>query len=105
MNRYGKTSDPAETLSKSVTLIIGQSRVNGTIDLVVDIGRSVETVRFHVVERLATQVILGCSYCDKPIESIRPRQQMVELANGTIVPIVRKPSPRDKVSNPLEEEQ
>lgn len=47
--------------------------VNGTIDLVVNIGGIVETVRFNVVERQATEVILVCDYCDKYVEIIRPR--------------------------------
>lgn len=34
--------------------------VDVTIDLVVNISVSVKTVRFNVVERLATQVILEC---------------------------------------------
>lgn len=54
------------------------------------------TVRFNVVERLTTQVIIAWDYCYKHVESIRTRQRLFELANGTVVPIIRKPSPRHK---------
>lgn len=73
----------------SVTIRDSNTRsvnVDGTIDLVVNIGRSVKTVSSNVVERIATQIILGCHYYDKHIESIRHRQKIAELADGTIVP-------------------
>lgn len=40
---------------------------DSTIELVVDIGGSIETVCFNVGDHLATQVILGCDYCHKHI--------------------------------------
>lgn len=40
----------------------------GTIYLVVNIRGSVETIRFKVVDCLATQGILGCYYYDKYID-------------------------------------
>lgn len=39
--------------------------VDDTIDPFVDIGGSVETISFNVVERLATKVIIEWHYCDK----------------------------------------
>lgn len=76
------------------------------MDLIVNIGGSVETVRFNVVELLATQVILGCDYCDKNAdENIRRRQRIIELADATTVPIIRKQEPRAKDAILLPEEQ
>lgn len=44
------------------------------IDLVVDIFRSVVTIRFNVVERLGTKVIIRFDYCDEYVETIPPRK-------------------------------
>lgn len=49
--------------------------VDATINLVVKIGSKVEKIRFNVFDRLATRVILRCDYCDKNINSIRPRAE------------------------------
>lgn len=80
-------------------------RVEGTIDLVINIGGTVEPVRFDVVEHLATQIISGCDYCDKLVESIPRRQLIVKLFDASTVPIVRKPAPIAKDAIPLPEEQ
>ena len=79
--------------------------IDGVIDLSVNIGGRVETVRFNVVPRLAVDVIIGCDFCDKHIEAIRPRKRLVELDDGTTVPIVRLPSKRATGSIPLPDEQ
>lgn len=67
-------------------------RVDGIIDLVVNIGGIVQTVFLNVVERLSTEVILECEYCDKHVEIIRPGQRIVELADATTVPNIVKPA-------------
>lgn len=106
MNKYRKVSDQVTTQSKPVTLTTAQSMSTAqSISSSTLGGWRVETVRFNVVEHLATQVILGCDYFDKHIESIHPRQRIVELADGTIVLIIRKPSPRAWDAIPLSEEQ
>ena len=79
--------------------------IDGVIDLSVNIGGRVETVRFNVVPRLAVDVIIGCDFCDKHIEAIRPRKRLVEIDDGTTVPIVRRPSKRATGSIPLPDEQ
>ena len=45
----------------------GNRRValRGSINLTVELGTRVEFVPFLVVDRLSTQVILGCDFCDK----------------------------------------
>lgn len=43
------------------------------------LGSRVELVTFKVVERLSTQVISGCYFCDNHFEAIRPRKRCVEL--------------------------
>ena len=77
----------------------------GVVSLAVDIGGRVEVINFKVVERLAVPVILGCDYCDKHVEAIKPRQRFVELEYGTTVPIIRKPPTRPQGSIPLPDQQ
>ena len=76
-------------------------RIAGTLDLVVNIGSRLETVRFYVVDKLAVTVILGCDFCDKHVDSIRPRKRTVVLDDGTEVPILKKPEPRGPDAIPL----
>ncbi len=66
-----------------------QLRLAGTVDLKVTIGNRDQLVTFYVAEQLATPVILGCDFCDKHIEAIKPRRRVVELVDGTTVPIIR----------------
>lgn len=65
-----------------------------TITLSVELGPRIEVVQFNVVEGLANQVILECDFCLKHVEAIRPRKRVVELDDGTTVPIIRAPSSR-----------
>ena len=41
--------------------------IDGTINLAVQVGSRFEVIKFNVVERLGTDVILGCDFCDKHI--------------------------------------
>ncbi len=66
-----------------------QLRLAGTVDLRVTIGNRDQLVTFYVAEQLATPVILGCDFCDEHIEAIKPRRRVVELVDGTTVPIIR----------------
>lgn len=77
----------------------------GTIDLAVNIGGSVENVRFNVVECIATHIILGCGYCANQIKSIRPRKRLVLVVDRTVVPIIKKTAPRAKEAIKIAEEQ
>ena len=79
--------------------------VAGRINLSCQIGSRKDIVTFYVVDRLATDVILGCDYCDRHIEAIKPRKRLVELDDGTTVPIVRRPDKRKNDSVPLPDEQ
>ena len=85
----------------------GNRSVNicGTIDLVVELGSRLEVVQFNVVEKLAVDIILGCDFCDKHVEAIRPRRSNVELDDGTTIPIIRRPSTGHKDAVPLPEAQ
>ena len=58
-----------------------------------------------MVPRLALDVIISCDFCDEHIEAIRPRKCIVELEDGTAVPIVRRPDKRPAGSIPLPDEQ
>ena len=70
-----------------------------------NIGGRVESVRFNVVPLLAVDVIIGCDFFDTHIEPIRPRKCIVELNDGTAVPIVGRTDKRPTGSIPLPEEQ
>ena len=61
----------------------------GTVELNVRIGNRQDKVNFYVVERLATDFILGCDFCYRNVKSIRPRKRLIELGDGTTIPIVR----------------
>lgn len=50
-------------------------------------------------------MILGCDFCDKDVEEIRPRALTVELDDGTTIQIVLKPSPGTQDAPPLHEDQ
>ena len=63
--------------------------VGGKITLAMELGKRFEAVSFYAVESLCTQVLLGCDFCDKHVESIRPLKRVVELDDGTTVPIIR----------------
>ena len=79
--------------------------IAGTINLTVQVGKRREVVKFNVVERLGTDVILGCDYCDKHVESIRPRKRLVELDDGSTVPILKRPEGRATNAVPLPAKQ
>lgn len=79
--------------------------VHGTIDLTVELGTRLEVVKFNVFERLSTEAILGCDFCDKHVEEIRTHQRLVELDNCTAAPNIRHPFERKKNSAPLPEKQ
>ena len=66
--------------------------IMGTIDLQVQIGSTLEKVTFLVADKLAVAVILGCDFCDKHVEAIKPRLKIVEMDTGSIVPIVLQPT-------------
>jgi len=77
----------------------------GTISLQVQVGSRAEAISFYVVERLATSVILGCNFCDKHVEAIRPRLRLVEMDDGTTIPIIRRPEAARLNDAPIPEEQ
>ena len=57
--------------------------------------------QFIVCEKLAVRVILGCQFCDQHVEAIRPRKRIVEMDDGSTVPIVRNPTAPRRSSNNL----
>ena len=69
--------------------------VIGTIDLVVRLGNILVKAEFLVCERLAAPAILGCDFCDRFVEAIYPRKRVVELEDGSTIPIVRRPLRRE----------
>ena len=79
--------------------------IDGTISLAVQVGSRFEIVKFKVVERLGTDVILGCDFCDKYLEATHPRKRPIELHDGTTVPILKRLEGRAKHSVPLPAEQ
>lgn len=75
--------------------------VMGHCEMEVQLGTFVTRATFMVCHNLAAPVILGCDYCDRFVEAIRPRQREVELTNGTTIPIVRKALTHDSVTATL----
>lgn len=61
----------------------------GTVDIYEEVGSQLATVKFYVVEKLGTYVILRWHFCNKHIEVIRSRRMIIELDDGTTDPIVR----------------
>ena len=80
-------------------------RTSGQIPLVVRLGNRTMKCTFIVCERLAAPVILRCEFNDRFVQAIYPRRKLVELDDGTKVPIVRKPARRAADHPPLPSEQ
>lgn len=59
------------------------------------------TVKLYVVEKLVTYLILGCDFCDKHIEEIRPRQSIVEPEDGITAPILLDAVARSRNNAPI----
>lgn len=79
--------------------------VDGMIDLVVEIGTRAEVVQFKVNERLGTNVILVCDFCNKYVKEIRMCVREVQLDDGTIIPIIKPATKRVHKMIPLPEPQ
>ena len=79
--------------------------MSGILTLWVRLGSYLSRVPFFVCTQLAAPVIIGCDFNDKHVDAILPRQKAVRLADGSAVPIVRKPQARPTTSPPLPEEQ
>ena len=81
-------------------------RTIGQIQLVVRLGSRTMKCKFVVCERLVAPVIQGCEFNDRFFEAIYPRRTLVELDDGTNVPIVRKPAHRtvDHPTLPFEQD-
>ena len=76
-------------------------RAVGVISLILQVGNYVIKDDFIVCERLAAPLIVGCDLCDKYVEAIYPRRRTVELADGSTIPIVRRPMKRHASAPPL----
>ena len=77
----------------------------GSITLIVRLGHRLVALDFVVCLELAAEVILGCDFCDRFVESIHPRRREIELDDGSTVPIVRRPLKRPPKCAPLTTEQ
>ena len=64
--------------------------IEGTIRLAVRLGTHSDYVNSNVVDKLATDIIFGCDYMDKHVQSLLPRRRIVELAGGSTVPIINR---------------
>lgn len=73
----------------------------GTIKLVVQLGNHVFMFPFIVCTTLAAPVVLGCDYCDRFVEAIRPKDREVELDDVSTVPIVQRPLKSSNATAPL----
>ena len=80
-------------------------RTCGAVTLVVRLATHTLKCKFIVCERLAAPVILGSDFNHKFVEAIYPRRKMVELYDGTKVPVVRKPENRRADAPPVPSKQ
>lgn len=55
-----------------------------------------ELVNFNVVDRLETDVLICCDYCDRQIEEIKPRQRIVQRDGGTTLQIIGDSGERNR---------
>ena len=91
---YGPLPDIADANSNPI-------QVKGIMRLLVRLKTRAYWVEFIVCDSLAAPVMLGCDFSDEHVEAILPRQRLVELADGTTIPIVRKPLARIRRAPPL----
>lgn len=68
----------------------------GTILRVVQIAKRRQIFNILVAEKVPTAVVLGCSFCDVHVASIKPRLTVVEMDDGSTFPIIRLPSKPNK---------
>ena len=80
-------------------------RIEGSIYLFVKVGSCTESVRFNVVDKLGTEIILGCEYLDKYVEAIRPRRGIIEMVDGTEANIIRRTLGRFANKHSINEEE
>ena len=78
---------------------------NRVIVLSVNVEGRVEAVHFDVFPRFSVNSLIGCDFCNKRVEEIRPRIRLFELYDCTTVPIVRRPVKGLTGSIPLLEEK
>lgn len=85
----------------------GNHRVDiiATIDLSIEVGSQVAIIKLYVVGKLVTDVILDCEFCDKHVEDIISHQRVVEIEDGTTVPIIRHDVTRSRTKVPTTEAQ
>lgn len=77
----------------------------GQICLQVRLGSKRDLVRFYVTIKLCTLMTLDCDFCDKNVDAIRSPLNIVDLDDGTTVPIALKLSSRRPNAQPLPTDQ
>ncbi|CAN8072774.1 unnamed protein product [Agarophyton chilense] len=92
--RYGPLQDIRDANRNAV-------RTLGAVKLPVRIGHYLVKVKFVVCRSLAAPIVLGCDYCDRFVEAIRPRSRLITLDDGSTVPIVRRPLRKVPTAAPL----
>lgn len=63
-----------------------------SINLVVNVGTYTKNVRFYVVDKLTSVVILCYDYFDVLVDAIRQRLKIVQMEDGSTVSIVQETS-------------
>lgn len=81
--RTGPLPDICDANGKPLSML-------GAATLPVRLGNRLVKVEFIVCNKLAAPAILGCDFCDRFVEAILPRRKLVELDDGTTVPITRR---------------
>lgn len=62
-------------------------------------------MNLNVYERLVTKSLLGCDYCYRHVEDIKPEQRILQLDDGKTIPIIGNPGGRNRIVVPLSEAQ
>lgn len=63
----------------------------GTVSIRFWLGMTFGTVNVVVCKTLTAPLVLGCNYCDRFVDAIRPRHSWVDLVDGSVILFVGKP--------------
>ena len=88
--------DALESLDDSREIVNLSSATNHRLDvlgittLTVTLGDYTARVPFVVVRNLGADILLGCTFIDRHVEGIFPTKRNARLANGCVIPIIRR---------------
>eukprot|EP00171_Calliarthron_tuberculosum_P023134 IDg23134t1 len=87
MRKTIKDGPPIDVRDANKRLI----RIEGVISLSVQVGTMMVQEEFLVCDRLAAPYILGCTFLDRFVTAIFPKDKILLMNDGSSEPIVRRP--------------